>query len=76
MRSIISSLASKDFARIRMGIGCPKEGFDLVHFVLGQFSKDQQPGVAEAISQAVRGIDIWLNQGVDAAMNQINRRPK
>lgn len=76
MRSIISSLASKDFARIRMGIGCPKEGFDLVHFVLGQFSKDQQPGVVDAITEAVRGIDIWLNQGVDAAMNQINRRPK
>ncbi|WKY47346.1 aminoacyl-tRNA hydrolase [Eubacteriaceae bacterium ES3] len=76
MRSIISGLGSRDFARVRMGIGGPKEGLDLVHFVLGKFAKEEQPKVAEAVTEAVRGIEIWLEEGIDAAMNKINCRKK
>lgn len=76
MRSIISGLGSKDFARLRMGIGAPRQDQNLVHFVLGDFTKEEGPKVEETVKEAVRGIDLWLEDGVEAAMNQINRRQK
>ncbi len=76
MRSIIQGLASGNFPRIRMGIGSPGSSNKLVHFVLGKFSKKEWLIMEEAIKQAVTGIDVFLDQGIDKAMNCINGQKK
>ncbi|MBC3795925.1 aminoacyl-tRNA hydrolase [Acetobacterium tundrae] len=76
MRSIIQSLGSQDFPRIRIGTGRPKEGADLVHFVLGHFAKSEIPLMESAVLEAVKGIDYFVKDGVDLAMNQVNVRRK
>lgn len=76
MRSIIQHLGSQDFPRIRIGTGRPKEGADLVHFVLGRFAKSELPLMENAVTEAARGIDIFVKDGVDLAMNQVNIRKK
>ncbi|MBC3886864.1 aminoacyl-tRNA hydrolase [Acetobacterium paludosum] len=76
MRSIIQSLGSQDFPRIRIGTGRPKEGADLVHFVLGHFAKSEIPLMESAVMEAVKGIDYFVKDGVDLAMNQVNVRRK
>lgn len=76
MRSIIQHLGSPDFSRIRIGIGRPKIGFELVHFVLGHFPKSEFPAMENAVTEAVKGIDYFIKDGIDLAMNRINVRKK
>lgn len=76
MRSIIQGLGSGAFPRIRMGVGSPDPDGNLVHFVLGRFSKKEWQVMAEAIQEAICGIDVFLGQGIDKAMNRINVRKK
>ncbi|KNZ43210.1 aminoacyl-tRNA hydrolase [Acetobacterium bakii] len=76
MRSIIQSLGSQEFSRIRIGIGRPKECSDLVNFVLGRFAKSDGPLMETAIIEAAKGVDIFVKDGVDLAMNRINVRKK
>jgi len=76
MRSIIQSLGSQEFPRIRIGIGRPRESFDLVNFVLGRFAKSDGPLMETAITEAAKGVDIFVKDGVDLAMNRVNVRKK
>lgn len=76
MRSIIQHVGSPEFSRIRIGIGKPKLGFELVHFVLGHFSKTEIPSMENAVMEAVKGVDYFVESGVDLAMNRINVRKK
>ena len=76
MRSIIQHLGSQEFARIRIGTGRPQAGDDLVHFVLGRFAKSELPLMETAVTEAVRGSDFFVKDGVDLAMNQVNVRKK
>ena len=76
MRSSIQHLGSQDFPRIRIGTGRPKEGADLVHFVLRRFAKSELPLMENAVTEAARGIDLFVKDGVDLAMNQVNIRKK
>ncbi len=63
------------FARYRLGIGpkMPAE-MDLKDFVLGKFSPDQTLFLNQKLDQFVRGLDLLLSRGAEAAMNQLNRR--
>lgn len=76
MRSIIQGLGSGDFPRIRMGIGSPGSSGNLIHFVLGKFSKKDWDPMEEAIKEAIKGLDLFLEQGIDKAMNRVNVRKK
>lgn len=63
------------FIRYRLGIG-PKEPaqMDLRDFVLGKFTVSQLAIVTQQLPQYLAGLDLLLSRGVDAAMNQLNRR--
>ena len=76
MRSIIAQLGSPEFSRIRIGIGRPRLGSELVHYVLGRFPKSEFPAMEMAVIEAVKGVDIFVKDGVDLAMNRINVRKK
>ncbi len=63
------------FIRYRLGIG-PKEPpqMDLKDFVLGKFTESQNALVTQQLPHYLSGLDLLLSRGVDAAMNQLNRR--
>jgi peptidyl-tRNA hydrolase len=63
------------FVRYRLGIG-PKEPpqMDLKDFVLGKFTATQHAIVTQQLPHYLAGLDLLLSRGVDAAMNQLNRR--
>lgn len=76
MRSIIQHLGNPEFSRIRIGIGRPRLGSELVHYVLGRFPKSEFPAMENAVIEAAKGVDIFVKDGVDLAMNRINVRKK
>ncbi|HHO75357.1 MAG TPA: aminoacyl-tRNA hydrolase [Deltaproteobacteria bacterium] len=74
--SIISTIGSADFIRIRCGIGRPANGCDPSGYVLGQFTSEEMPVVKEQIDCAAQAAQMCLEEGVVASMNAFNRREK
>ena len=68
--SIIASLTSEDFPRIRVGIGRP-DG-DEVSYVLSDFSAEEKDIAGEAFARVADAILCILNEGIQAAMNRYN----
>jgi PTH1 family peptidyl-tRNA hydrolase len=71
LRSIIASLHTEGFPRVRMGVGRP-EGGDVIDHVLSRFERDEQPVVTEMVNRAADAALTWLLEGVEAAMNRFN----
>ena len=72
VKSIIEALGNQDFARLRIGVGRPPTGTDMVGWVLGEMSKQDQDLVDDAVSRATESILYLLEEGVDVAMNKVN----
>ena len=60
--------------RIKVGVGAKPKGWDLADHVLGRFSTEDRKLVDEAIGKAAKAVDIMIEQGADAAMNEYNRK--
>ena len=72
IKSIIESLGNQDFARLRIGVGRPPPSGDMVGWVLGEMSAEDQELVDDAIVRAADSILHLLEEGVDVAMNRVN----
>ena len=60
VRSVIESLGTGDFARIRVGIGRPATKDEVVSYVLSPFTPDELPLVDEAIDKAVEKVHVLV----------------
>ena len=73
MRSILYLLGREDFARARVGIGRPPEGWDLRDFVLQQYATKEERQVAfDAYVRAAEAVECWVKDGIEAAMQRYN----
>ena len=73
VESIITELGSRDFPRIRVGIGRPPEdGQDAVDYVLSDFDYDEREVIEDTITRVAEVILCLLDEGMTAAMNKYN----
>ena len=72
LKNIILHLGTEEFPRIRVGAGEKPEDWDQVDYVLGRFPKDEEPVIREALSSVVGAVELWIESGIDAAMNRYN----
>jgi PTH1 family peptidyl-tRNA hydrolase len=72
MASIIHSLGSEAFPRLRLGIGRPPGRMEASDYVLQNFSKDQQEQLDVILDRAADAAQVFVTQGLDAAMNLYN----
>jgi peptidyl-tRNA hydrolase, PTH1 family len=73
LNSIIDSIGTQEFPRMRIGILGRKNVRDLSSYVLDKFTKLEQknlPGILEAGRMAC---ECWVKEGVDTAMNKFNK---
>ena len=75
MESIFGALGTQEVPRIRLGIAPEHAVGDGARYVLGAFRKAQYPLIDEVLDTAAKAVTAILKDGVDAAMNQFNRRP-
>ncbi len=71
LNSIIVELGTREFPRLRIGIGHPQEQDD-VSFVLGTFTRQEAKVMREATAQAAEAVVWILQHGLDSAMNKYN----
>ena len=72
--SIIEKLGNGDFARIRIGIGKPKQKSGTVSHVLSKFSKEENEIVNESVLKAADAVLEVIEHGLRKAMNKYNVR--
>ncbi|MCB9112695.1 MAG: aminoacyl-tRNA hydrolase [Anaerolineales bacterium] len=72
MANTIELLGTKDFPRLRLGIGRPPERMDPKDYVLQNFSKDELKLMPELLSRAADAALEFVMKGLNAAMNKYN----
>jgi PTH1 family peptidyl-tRNA hydrolase len=76
LESIVSVFGTRDFLRIRFGIGRPPENLDPSDYVLGRFGKEDGDLVQEQIVDAASAVELCVRGEVTKAMNLFNKREK
>ncbi|RLC48615.1 MAG: aminoacyl-tRNA hydrolase [Candidatus Coatesbacteria bacterium] len=74
--SIIESLGTAEFYRLRIGIGRPPRGDSRVEWVLSAFAEEQLGPLSEALQRCSTAVADFAIQGGVAAMNIHNKRTK
>jgi PTH1 family peptidyl-tRNA hydrolase len=72
MESIVDKLWTRDFARLRVGIGRPPGRMDPRDYVLHDFDVDQQAVLPELMDTAVAVVRMFITEGIQKAMNTFN----
>jgi PTH1 family peptidyl-tRNA hydrolase len=73
-KSVISSLGTQEFARLRLGCGPDHPLSSRKEYVLRPMKKAELEVAAEMIGEAGDAVEMILKLGIDAAMNKYNRR--
>jgi PTH1 family peptidyl-tRNA hydrolase len=72
--SVIHHLGTDDFPRIKIGIGRPRYVEAIEEYVLSPFYRDEEGIMEKVIQMAVQACGLFVLNGVEAAMNQMNCR--
>ena len=73
MKSIIQSLGTDQFPRIRVGVGeKPHPDYDLADWVLSNFSAQEEKDLAPALENAAAAAAMLIDQGVEKAASAFN----
>ena len=74
MTSILSTLGTDEFPRLRLGIGRPADpALDPVDYVLLPFTSREEKAWAPVLERAADAIECFLREGIVATMDQFNR---
>lgn len=71
--SIEKSLGTSHYPRLKVGIGDRTLG-TLEDYVLGRFKDDELAVLENVKARSIESITLWLNIGIDQAMNQVNKK--
>ncbi|MCD6508588.1 aminoacyl-tRNA hydrolase [Candidatus Poribacteria bacterium] len=71
VRSVIESIGTRDFPRLRIGIGRPDD-MDLIDYVLGEITSQEAEILTTAVKRAADAVLFMLTDGVERAMSRFN----
>jgi len=74
LRSLVETLGTEDFARIRIGVRRGELPEGLADYVLADFPPDEVLVVQEAVGMVADAVWCLLEEGAAAAMNRFNGR--
>ncbi|MGN6608016.1 MAG: aminoacyl-tRNA hydrolase [Jatrophihabitans sp.] len=72
LRSTTASLGSKEYLRVRFGIGRPPGRQDPANFVLKEFSSAERKELAYFVDRAADAVEALVAQGLEPAQNAFN----
>lgn len=74
LESLEAALGSRDYARLRVGVGAALDSAALREHVLEEFAPEELPVLESTVRLAADAVECWVARGTLAAMNQFNRR--
>ena len=72
LRSVAAALGSKDFQRVRIGVGRPPGRKDPASFVLENFTANERTEVPVLCEQAADATELLIAEGLEAAQNTVH----
>lgn len=70
--SVIAALGSKDFVRVKIGIGRPPPHQDPADYVLQPFTQPEEAFILPAVERAADAVEALLGEGIEKAMARFN----
>jgi PTH1 family peptidyl-tRNA hydrolase len=74
LRSITRSTGTKDYLRVRVGIGRPPGRQDPADFVLKDFSATERKELPFLLAEAADAVELLLARGLEATQNEVHAR--
>lgn len=75
LESLVEALGTREFPRLRIGIGRPVGEVPVVDFVLEPFGTEERLALDAALDEALGGIEVWVGKGIEAAMAVVHAPP-
>ncbi|AVZ39923.1 MULTISPECIES: aminoacyl-tRNA hydrolase [unclassified Dietzia] len=72
LRSVTAALGTRDYIRVRAGVGRPPGRMAVADYVLKRFSKLEQPDVPFLVQDAADAVELLLTHGLETAQNQVH----
>lgn len=72
LSSLVESLSTSDFPRLRLGVGTPAGETPLTDHVLGGFSPEETSALPDFVSRAADAVERVAQLGVERAMPAVN----
>jgi len=76
LRSITTALGTRDYLRVRFGIGRPPGRQDPADFVLHDFAASERRELGELVGWAADAVESLLRRGLEASQNLFHARPE
>ena len=74
LKNIEETIGTRDYTRIRMGVGHDFSQGAQVDYVLGQLSEEEKAMMPELSKKVIQGVTDWIFVGSDRAMNVLNTK--
>ena len=74
LRSVSDHLHTRDYLRVRIGVGRPPEGRSGADHVLRRPGREEATDLARTVAEAAEAVEAILRDGLDAAMGRYNAR--
>jgi peptidyl-tRNA hydrolase, PTH1 family len=72
LRSVTTALGTRDYLRVRVGIGRPPGRMDAADFVLHDFSSAERKALPEILERSADAVEVLLQRGLAAAQNEFH----
>jgi PTH1 family peptidyl-tRNA hydrolase len=72
LESVEQHLGTREYARLRLGIGRENGAREITGYVLGRFSSTETALVDKVLTVASGQVECWLEAGIQKAMSQFN----
>ncbi len=74
LKSIIGTLRSREFCRLRLGIGKPPKNVDAAGYVLLPFLKKENKELGDLIERTTDCCRFWVSHGIAKSMSRFNKK--
>lgn len=72
LKSISQALGSRDYLRLRVGIGRPPGRMDAADYVLRDFSAVERPGLAVTLEEAADAVEDLISDGLEKTQTRLH----
>lgn len=73
LKSVEAALRTRDYPRMRIGVGAPPPGEDLADWVLSDFALDEGAAIEAMLPDLAGAVRTWIDNGTEEAARRCNR---